>query len=114
MVGFALLSVLALEGADILAGPCLRRGNAKRDRNGIIIWSKELDDIMFRRQFRLHRDDFYYVLLKISGDLKKNKQKAMNSSGSSICPYLMLMITLRMLAGASVFLREVFFVFLFF
>lgn len=101
LVGFALLSVLELEGADMLGGPCLRRGNAKRDRSGIIIWSKELDDTMFRRQFRLHRDDFYYVLLKISGDLKKDEQKAINSSGSSISPYLMLMITLRMLAGAS-------------
>jgi hypothetical protein len=56
---------------------------------------------MFRRQFRLHRDDFFYVLLKISGDLQKDERKAINSSGSSISPYLMLMITLRMLAGAS-------------
>lgn len=98
----SLISILALEGADIL-GTCnnLRMGNVKRDRQYILKWSYEIDDNMFRRQFRLHREDFYYVLLKIEIDLKKNEQQASNSSGSSISPYLMLMITLRILAGAS-------------
>lgn len=101
-LAFALGSSLSLEGADILGhGSSLRKGNKKRDRSAIIEWSRDIDDNMFRRQFRLHRNDFYYVLLKISDDLKKNEQQAKNSSGSSVPPYLMLLITLRMLAGAS-------------
>ena len=56
---------------------------------------------MFNRQFRLCREDFFYVLSKISVDLKKDVRKAKNSSGSEISPKLMLMITLRILAGAS-------------
>ena len=80
LVGYVFASMLALEGADMIRSPCLRKGNAKRDRSGIIIWSQELDDTMFRRQFRLHRDDFFYVLLKISGDLQKDERKAINSS----------------------------------
>ena len=56
---------------------------------------------MFRRQFRLEREDFHYVLQKVSPDLEKNSQQAVNSSGSPIMPELMLMITLRVLAGAS-------------
>lgn len=100
-VGFTIASMLALEGADMLRTPCFRKGNQKRDRTGIHLWSKQLDDVMFSRQFRLHREDFYYVLLKISCDLQKNEQKAINLSGSTISPYLMQLITLRMLAGAS-------------
>lgn len=56
---------------------------------------------MFRRQFRFHRVDFYDVLLKINIDLDKSVMHAVNSSGSAVSPYLMLMITLRILAGAS-------------
>lgn len=102
IVCLSLMSVLNLEGADMLGvGKCVRIGNVKRDRQHILKWSHDIDDNMFRRQFRLHREDFYYVLLKIDIDLKKNEQQALNSSGSSISPYLMLMITLRILAGAS-------------
>lgn len=79
----------------------LRACNVKRDRIGMLRWARELDDKMFRRQFRLVREDFFYVLLKISGDLQKNEKQALNSSGSSITPELKLMITLRILAGAS-------------
>jgi DDE superfamily endonuclease len=96
-----LKSVLLLEGQDILPAGYFRAGNKKRDRVGILRWAAELDDKMFRRQFRLHREDFFYVLLKISGDLSKNERQARNSSGSSITPELKLMISLRILAGAS-------------
>lgn len=47
------------------------------------------------------QEDFFYVLLKISTDLTRDNKKAIYSSGSSITPELKLMITLRILAGAS-------------
>lgn len=101
-VGLALMSIMALEGGEFLGyGTNLRKRNVLRDRSHIIEWSKSIDDEMFRRQFRLCRLDFFYVLIKIEVDLKKNNQQAINSSGSPISPYLMLLITLRVLAGAS-------------
>jgi hypothetical protein len=93
-------SLLTLE----LDSPQLRSGrapNQRRDRTAILEWARALDDKMFRRQFRLQRIDFLYVLGLISGVLKKDEQKAINSSNSSIAPELMLYITLRILAGAS-------------
>lgn len=97
----ALHSILSLEGDSFLQTFSLREGNKHRDRCQILQWAAELDDKMFTRQFRLCREDFFYVLAKIQPDLKKDTTKACNSSGSSICPQLMLMITLRILAGAS-------------
>lgn len=97
----ALRSILSLEGDSILPTFSLRKGNKHRDRAQILRWAAELDDKMFTRQFRLCREDFFYVLAKIERDIKKNIIKAINSSGSPICPQLMLMITLRILAGAS-------------
>lgn len=96
-----LKSVTSLEGHSLLHSHHYRAGNKKRDRIGIHIWAAELDDGMFRRQFRLVREDFFYVLLKISSDLTRDNKKAINNSGSSITPELKLMITLRILAGAS-------------
>lgn len=96
-----LKSVLSLEGHSMLPMHRFRGGNQQRDRIGIIRWAAELDEKMFRRQFRLVREDFFYVLLKISDDLKTNEKQARNSSGSSVTPELKLMITLRILAGAS-------------
>ena len=100
-VGLALMSIMELEGSEFLSiGLNLRRCNVKRDRSRIVEWSNSIDDEMFRRQFRLTRLDFFYVLIKIEIDLKKNAQQAINSSGSSILPYL-IAYTLRILAGAS-------------
>jgi hypothetical protein len=62
----------------------IRKCNVKRDRSRIIEWANTVEDEMFRRQFRLDRLDFFYVLIKIENDLKKNVQQAMNSSGSSL------------------------------
>ena len=97
----ALRSILSLEGDSVLPTFSLRKGNKHRDRTQILRWAAELDDKMFTRQFRLCREDFFYVLAKIERDIRKNISKAINSSGSPICPQLMLMITLRILAGAS-------------
>lgn len=102
LVGLAFFSILSLEGDDVLGvRGQVRTGNKHRDRSRIIAWSKEIDDVMFRRQFRLHSIDFHDVLLKINVDLDKSVLHAVNSSGSAVSPYLMLMITLRILAGAS-------------
>ena len=70
-----LKSVLFLEGQDVLLQNYFRAGNKKRDRIGILRWAAELDDKMFQRQFRLYREDFFYVLLKITGDLSRNEQQ---------------------------------------
>ena len=93
--------ILSLEGESVLPTFSSRKGNAHRDRTQIIRLAGELDDKMFTRQFRLCREDFSSVLTKIEDDIKKDTSKATNSSESSISPQLMLMIALRILAGAS-------------
>lgn len=101
-IAFRFLASLTLEGISFLGtGPSVRVGNKHRNRTMIINWSYDLDDAMFNRQFRLCREDFFYVLFKNETGLIKNEKKAVNSSGSSVSPYIMLMITLRILAGAS-------------
>ena len=101
-VMFQFLNSMILEGSSILGrGPSVRLGNVHRNRELIIEWSHNLDDTMFNRQFRICREDFYYVLFKIESGIKKNEVMAKNSSGSTVSPYIMLMIALRILAGAS-------------
>lgn len=77
LLGIAFCSMMYLEGANIIgfAGH-VRSGNQHRDRSRIISWSKEIDESMFRRQFRLHRVDFYDVLLKINVELDKSVMHA--------------------------------------
>ena len=76
----ALRSILSLEGDSVLPTFSLRKGNKHRDRTQILRWAAELDDKMFTRQFRLCREDFFYVLAKIERDIRKNISKAINSS----------------------------------
>lgn len=57
------------------------------------------DDDMFTRQFRLSREDFGDILHQIAPLIERNELQAVRSSGSSICPELRLMMTLRVLAG---------------
>ena len=78
-----------------------RVGNERRDRESSILTVRSWSDEFFQRQFRLHRPDFNYVLERIYVSLHRNEQMAINSSGSSISPELKLLITLRVLAGAS-------------
>jgi hypothetical protein len=42
LVGYVFASMLALEGADMIRSPCLRKGNAKRDRLGLSFGQKDL------------------------------------------------------------------------
>ena len=70
-------------------------------------WAEELCLVMFQRQFRMVREDVYYVVEKIRCNLGKSergRQQAINSSDSEISVELKLMITLRMLAGASIWI----------
>mmetsp|Transcript_17250 Transcript_17250/g.38846 ORF Transcript_17250/g.38846 Transcript_17250/m.38846 type:complete len:496 (+) Transcript_17250:167-1654(+) len=96
-----LSSILSLEGASHFRDPCLRTGNLWRDRKSILLWASGLEPGMFRKQFRVCREDFEYLVGLVSQDLEPNWQKAINSSGSPITTRLQLMIMLRMLAGAS-------------
>ena len=96
-----LTSAYNMEEVKFLGLGSTKRGNVHRDRSFIQRWARQLDDVMFRRQFCLCREDFGYVVSKISAVLNVNRQQAINSSGSPIMVELMLMITLRILAGAS-------------
>jgi hypothetical protein len=99
---FQFLNSMVLEGCSFFGkGPSIRRGNVHRNRQQIVDWSNDLDDTMFNRQFRICREDFSSVLQKIESGLQKDEIKAKNSSGSSVSPHIMLMITLRILAGAA-------------
>ena len=53
----------------------------------------------FRRAFRMSKDNFYILLHLVEDDLRKDKFKAMNSSGSPVTPLIKLAATLRWLAG---------------
>ena len=73
-VMFQFLNSMILEGSSILGrGPSVRLGNVHRNRELIIEWSHNLDDTMFNRQFRICREDFYYVLFKIESGIRKTK-----------------------------------------
>lgn len=78
-----------------------RIGNCRNSRPEALQYVRSWDDDMFRRQFRLCREDFGDLLRKISPMILRNDVMARKSSGSSICPELRLMITLRILAGAK-------------
>ena len=78
-----------------------RIGNCRNSRPEALQYVRTWDDDMFRRQFRICREDFGDLLLKIDPLIRRNEAKARNSSGSAICPEMRLMITLRILAGAK-------------
>ena len=78
-----------------------RIGNCHNSRPEALQYVRSWDDDMFRRQFRLCREDFGFILKLIDPLIRRNEIKAIASSGSSICPEMRLMITLRILAGAK-------------
>jgi hypothetical protein len=102
ILAISLTPLLSLEYEDRYSR--CRVGNQHRDRHSIMNWANNLCDNMFQRQFRLVREDFYYVVEKIKhyiGKTERGVQQAINSSGSEISVELHLMITLRILAGAA-------------
>ena len=81
--------------------PRMRRPNAHRDRPGALEFVRSWDDDMFQRQFRLDREDFNWLLALIAPSIQKDEEMARRSSGSAVNPELKLLMTLRLLAGAS-------------
>jgi DDE superfamily endonuclease len=82
--------------------------NKIRDRQSVDAFIHTWSDEMFKRQFRLTREDFWHLynsllLYKTANgyDIEKHEYYANLSSGSPITLELRLYITLRMLSGAS-------------
>jgi hypothetical protein len=81
-----------------------RKANALRDRETPLELVRSWTDDMFRRQYRLSRHVFKDLLhrLHLAYPLSPlSRRMAINSSGSAVTMELKLLITLRMLAGAS-------------
>lgn len=76
-------------------------GNDHKDRQMCILEVRSWNDEMFKRQFRLSRRAFNNLLSTIAPFMQVNETQAINSSGSAISPELLLLISLRILAGAS-------------
>ena len=71
-----------------------------RDRRGALRNISMIPDYLFRRIFRLDKETFAAVLLLIYPLLAKDIEKAtLNGSGGEISPEVMLLATLRFLAG---------------
>ena len=71
-----------------------------RDRRGALRNISMIPDYLFRRIFRLDKETFSAVLLLIYPLLAKDIKKAtLNGSGGEISPEVMLLATLRFLAG---------------
>ena len=71
-----------------------------RDRRGAFRNISMIPDYLFRRIFRLDKETFAAVLLLIYPSLAKDIEKAtLNGSGGEISPEVMLLATLRFLAG---------------
>ena len=62
--------------------------NSRNDRHHALQYVRSWDDDMFRRQFRICREDFGNLLHKIAPLISRNEAKAIASSGSSINPEL--------------------------
>ena len=99
-VAFVTITTTALIAYTIPLEPP-RIGNSRNDRLQALQYVRSWDNDMFRRQFRLCSEDFAFVLHKVSPPIARNVVRAVASSGSSICPEMRLLITLRILAGAK-------------
>ena len=85
-----------------------RQPNVHRDRSSVIKFIHSWTDDMFKRQFRLTREDFFLLerciydnMAKKGYDPKKHYDLATRSSGSPITLELRLYVTLRICSGAS-------------
>lgn len=78
------------------------KGNRKRERGWALQQINEMPEGLFKKMFRLDRETFQSLLDLLDAHMeKKNEQKAINSSGSSISITTKLAMTLRWLAGGS-------------
>ena len=90
-----------VETSNVFHVPHFRRANAHCDRPGSLEFIRSWSDVMFARQTRLVREDFFEVLALIHPDLARNEKMARRSSGSYVYPELQLAMTCRLLAGAQ-------------
>lgn len=78
------------------------KSNRLRDRGWALAKMKDMPDGLFKRMFRLDRVTFEKVLALLETHMvKRDEQKAINSSGSAISNKTKLAMTLRWLAGGS-------------
>jgi hypothetical protein len=75
--------------------------NSHGSREDALEFARSWSDEVFEMMFRLCREDFYVLVEKIEHILEPNHEMARRSSGSPIRTEMRLMITLRILAGAS-------------
>ena len=88
------------ENKKIGAIPKARGFSHVRDRRGAMRNIDLIPDYLFKRIFRLDKTTFAMLLAKITPLIGKNKAKAeLNGSGGEISPEIMLLATLRFLAG---------------
>ena len=78
-----------------------RCANKCRNRTAALTKVLSWDDEMFHRQMRLCKTDFYDILAKVEPKIIKNREMARRSSKEAIQPFIKLVITLRVLAGAK-------------
>lgn len=91
----------AMIALDPLPIPHFRMPNAHRDRAFALEFVRSWDDRMFERLTRMGRVDFYPMLATLEPLIAKNAEMARRSSGSPVSPELQLLMTTRILAGAS-------------
>eukprot|EP00644_Phytophthora_capsici_P004919 jgi/Phyca11/96696/e_gw1.1.681.1 len=66
-----------------------------------------LNENMFERTFRMGAEGFSNLLGRLTPELAVSEQHSMNSTSENpICPTIMLMTTLRYLAGGSYHIRR--------
>jgi hypothetical protein len=99
------MALILLAGAN---HHCIRKPLRKkrsptkhRDRDGAMRRIAALDDRGFKARYRMTKARHSQLLEELRPDLEKNEQKARNSAGSPVYPYLQLCICLRMVAGGS-------------
>ena len=76
-----------------------RLGNFHRDRKAVIQKIQQLSDEEFKKQYRLDRLTFDWLLALIEPRIKSDAIKAICSSGQPVQPIVKLAAALRYLAG---------------
>ena len=78
-----------------------RKPSEHRDRLRAMNDIAALDDRRFKKRYRMGKARHAQLLFEIRSDLERDEQKAVNSAGSPVFPYLQLCIGLRMVSGGS-------------
>lgn len=79
-----LFRVVDRKGSPCISRPFRITGNIKRDRGEVMRKIMSMNEDLFRKMYRLHRDDFFTLLEIIRPSLElsaSSKRAAINSSG---------------------------------